>query len=253
MIGSAARFFSSDSRLARVILDFAFLHRDAGMTAVPLKVQVLTACTIFEGLVVELLKEHQLEEGALLSDDGQAFDAAKKAALAWTREQGAGQEAANTPWARISSRLANSPYLRTKEKVKAVGDHYGLPWEGDFKEVYSIWEQVRHALAHGASGEMDFNRSRKFFTAWSRLSGAIFRFTLAEMGYTGWFRYSPMEDELQELEIRPPHSELSTPAPGGPAAAVGAVNQSPTNFEQEHNTHFQPHHVQSKHDLRHLH
>ena len=203
MIGIATKFFSGERPMVPKFLEFAFLHRDAGMKAVPLKVQVLTACTVFEGLVTELLKEYQLEEAALLSEDGKAFDAAKNAVLVWSRAQGAGLQAENTPWARISSRLENSPYLRTKEKVKAVGDHYGLPWEGDIKEVYSIWEQVRHALAHGASGGMDFNRSRKFFTAWSRLSGAIFRFMLAEMGYTGWFRYSPMEPGLKELQILP--------------------------------------------------
>jgi hypothetical protein len=213
MIGIATKFFSGERPMVSRFLEFAFLHRDAGMKAVPLKVQVLAACTVFEGLVTELLKEHQLEEAALLSEDGKAFDAAKNAALVWSRAQGAGQAAANTPWARISSRLENSPYLRTKEKVRAVGDHYGLPWEGDLKEVYGIWEQVRHALAHGASGEMDFNRSRKFFTAWSRLSGSIYRLMLAEMGYAGWFRYSPMEDGKDNLEIRPVHPESITTDP----------------------------------------
>lgn len=224
MIGVATQFFSGAGPLVGVFLDFAFLHRDAGMKAVPLKVQVLTACTIFEGLMTELLKEYHLEEDALLSDDGQAFDAAKKAALAWSKEQGTGQDAANTPWARISSRLENSSFLRTKEKVKAVGDHYGLPWEGDLKEVYVIWDQVRHALAHGASGEMNFYRSCKFFTAWSRLSGAIFRFMLAEMGYTGWFRYSPLEAGLEELEILPPPSTSNNPTPCGPAAAEASTD-----------------------------
>ncbi len=229
MIGVATQFFSSGSPLVAVILEFAFLHRDAGMKAVPLKIQVLTACTIFEGLVREMLKEHRLEEAALSSEDGLAFDAVRKAAVAWSREQGVGQAATDTPWARISGVLAGSHFLRTKEKVRAVGEHFRIPWEGDLKEVSSIWDQQRHALAHGASGELDFNRSQKFFTAWSRLSGAIYRFMLAEMGYTGWFCYSPMEEGKEMLEI-PPSPKPITLDLGGPAAADSAMSRLPTDF-----------------------
>lgn len=201
MIGIATKFFIGGGPLVRMFLDFAFLHRDAGMKGVPLKVQVLTSCTIFEGLVTDLLRQHRLEEAALASQEGRAFSIAKEAMIAWAKEQGMGQGAGTTPWSRISGILGSSRFLRTQEKVKAVGDHYGFPWEGDLEDVCVMWNQQRHALAHGASGGMDFNRTRKLFNAWSRLSGTIYRLMLAEMGYTGWFRYSPMESGLEELQI----------------------------------------------------
>jgi hypothetical protein len=85
----------------------------------------------------------------------------------------------------------------------AVAECFEFPWAGDVEEIFDIWNSHRHGLAHGAEVKSDFDSIKGQFQAWSRLSGAIHRFILAEMGYIGSFSYSPMEPGLVEMDLKP--------------------------------------------------
>ena len=84
--------------------------------------------------------------------------------------------------------------------MKAVADFYGFQWNGDLEDVFKLWKIQRNPLAHG-SGSGENNNLQEMFNAWSRITGTINRFMLAEMGYDGWFQYSPLEAGREELWI----------------------------------------------------
>jgi hypothetical protein len=173
---------------------------------------LLGLCTVFEGLVGCLFDHHRLKDPTRKSKAASAFSSAVDAVCEWLKqkhhETGEDHE---SPWDRLIGLIKSSGYVRTQEKAKALADFYSFPWEGDIEEIMRIWKKQRNPLAHGSGQEEDPLETRKMFAAWSRITGAFHRFMLAEMGYSGWFRYSPMEPGMEELKIFPMEIPASEP------------------------------------------
>jgi hypothetical protein len=206
MLGLAFDFFKRDQAIVPRIQKAMWLYRDAAAEAVPLPVQLLTACTLFEGLVQALFDAHNLKGLTSSSENSIAFRNAKKATISCLEGQhvktGFGLDA-ESPWRRFAGYLKNAGYVRPKERTMAVAEFFGFPWAGDVEEIFTIWNRHRNGLAHGAEVKGDFDSIKGQFQAWSRLSGAIHRFILAEMGFVGRFIYSPMEPGLEEMDLKP--------------------------------------------------
>jgi hypothetical protein len=206
MLGVAFDFFQQDKAIVRRISKAMWLYRDAASKAVPMPIQVLTACTLFEGLMQALFDAHNLKEPTSSSDNSVAFRNAKKGTISCLEQQhtraGYGPKS-ESPWRRFAGYLKGLGYVRPKERTMAVAECFEFPWAGDVEEIFDIWNSHRHGLAHGAEVKSDFDSIKGQFQAWSRLSGAIHRFILAEMGYIGSFSYSPMEPGLVEMDLKP--------------------------------------------------
>ena len=205
MLGVAFRFFQGEGAIVSRIRKAMWLYRDAASNGVPLRVQVLTACTLLEGLVKALFDAHGLKGPVKAGEDLKRFAATKREAMDHLMKIHADagfSDKAESDWSRLAGWLNGCGYVRPKERMKAVADVYGFPWAGDVEEIQNIWNRHRNGLAHGAEAKTDFESMGHLFQGWSRLSGAIHRFILAEMGYVGPFSYSPMEPGLVEMEIQ---------------------------------------------------
>jgi hypothetical protein len=204
MPGVAFEFFQRDQAIVSRIRKAMWLYRDAALEDVPLPVQVLTTCTLFEGLMQAIFDAHNLKGPTSSSDNSVAFRNAKKATIRCLNEQhtkaGYGPDS-ESPWRRFAGYLNGLGYVRPKERMMAVAGCFGFQWAGDVEEIFEIWNRHRHGLAHGAEVKEDIHSIGELFLAWSRLSGAIHRFILAEMGYVGSFSYSPMESGLEVLDF----------------------------------------------------
>lgn len=230
MIMKAFDFYRSGSPLIKRYKRLHALLCEAHEGSTIRETDLLALCTVFEGLIGCLFDHHHLKSPTQQSARADEFSAAKLVVSDWLNAKHLeSNDPTDCPWSRLIGYIEKCDFVSAQEKIRAVSDLHGIPWDGDMKDVFRMWRKQRNPLAHGSGRDENPKGLREMFPAWSRITGAINRLMLAEMGYTGWFRYSPMEGELQELEIRPPHSESATPAPGGPAAAVGAMNQSPTN------------------------
>jgi hypothetical protein len=204
MLGVAFEFFQREEAIVTRIRKAMWLYRDAASKEVPLPIQVLTACTLFEGLVKYLFDAHDLKAPTKNGKPAAIFkgnkETAKKLLMEKHRET-CTEGDAETDWSRMAGYLNSCDYVRTKERIAAVAQHFGFPWENDIEQVHEIWNRHRNALAHGSEVKDDYHSINLLFQAWSRLSGATHRFVLAEMGYVGTFSYSPMEAGLEEMNL----------------------------------------------------
>lgn len=173
---------------------------------------LLGLCTVFEGLVGCLFDYHRLKGPTRTSVAAAGFSVAVDAVCEWLKQKHhESGEGPDSPWDRLIGLIKSSGYVRTQERIKALADFHAFPWEGDIEDVFRIWKKQRNPLAHGSGQEEGSAGMREMFAAWSRITGAFHRFMLAEMGYKGWLRYSPMEAGKELIEIRQPNSEPITP------------------------------------------
>jgi len=222
MLGVAFEYFKGDKAIVTRIHKAMWLYRDAASNAVPLPIQVLTACTLFEGLVNNLFDTHGLNGPTKMGEPSVAFKANKQEAkeLLMARHREVTLDAkAKSDWSRMAGYLNNCGFVRPEERLKAVAEHFGFQWENDVEQIHEIWNRHRNGLAHGVEVKSDFDSIGELFQGWSRLSGAIHRFILAEMGYVGSFSYSPMEPGLVEMDLK------AKPEYSAPQAASAKVTQ----------------------------
>jgi hypothetical protein len=204
MLGIAYDYFKGEQAIVTRIKKAMWLYRDAASNAVPFPIKVLTACTLFEGLVKYLFDAHALKAPTKNGEESAAFKATKDAAkelLMVKHRETATDADVESDWSRMAGYLNGCGFVRPKERLKAVADHFGFQWENDVEQIHETWNRHRNGLAHGAEVKSDFDSISGLFQGWSRLSGAIHRFILAEMGYVGSFSYSPMEPGLVEFNI----------------------------------------------------
>jgi len=205
MLEVAFDFFKGDKAIVTRVRKAMMRYRDAASKDVPLPIQVLTACTLFEGLVKYLFDAHSLKGPTKKGAPAAIFNANKEAAkellMAKHREIGT-DEKAESDWSRMAGYLNRCDYVRPKERLIAIAEHFHFPWKNDVEQIQEIWDRHRNALAHGAEVKEDFDSISELFQGWSRLSGAIHRFILAEMGYVGTFSYSPLEPGLVEMDLK---------------------------------------------------
>lgn len=177
---------------------------------------LLALCTVFEGLISCLFDNHGLKETTKSSVGAAQFKEAVTAVTDWLR--GKDEQAASdseSVWSRLIGAIKGCGYVRTEEKLKALSDFYGIPWSNDMGQVLKMWKKQRNPLAHGAARERRDDEFPGMFAAWSRITGAFHRIMLAEMSYSGWFAYSPMESGLEELKIDPrPASDICDSSDG---------------------------------------
>jgi hypothetical protein len=233
MLGVAWDYFKGSGALVTRFKQVLWLHRHAASKDVPLPVQVLTACTLFEGLIKALFDAHGLKNPTNKSENAAEYNAAKKDAQKWLLEVHAANRFAQgeeSPWSRMSGALNDFPFVRPKERLQAVATLFGMTWEGDVLSIFDHWNSHRNPLAHGGELKQDFESTRKLFLAWSRLSGALHRFILHEMGYRGWFVYSPMEEDLYALQIPVPSQPAIPVRTAGLRTSNTAVTRSPRRF-----------------------
>lgn len=204
MIEVAYRFFGGSQAIVRRIKKTMWLYRDAASEAVPLPIRVLTACTLFEGLVKNLFDAHELRGPTKKGEAAAVFKSNKEEAkklLMAKHDETVTDGKSESDWSRMAGWLNRCDYVRPKERLRAVAEYFGFSWEGDVEEIYEIWQGSRHGLAHGGEVTLDEQTIQRLFVAWSRLSGAIHRFILAEMGYVGQFAYSPLEAGLETMTL----------------------------------------------------
>lgn len=205
MLGVAHNFFQGDKAIVTRIRKAMWTYREAATEGVPLPIQVLTACTLLEGVVQYLFDAHGLKASIKNGEPAAIFKGNKEAAkeLLMQRHCEIRTEGeAETDWSRMAGYLNSCNYVRPKERLKAVAEFFDFPWENDVEQIHEIWNRHRNALAHGTEIKDDFDSISGLIQGWSRLSGAIHRLILAEMGYIGSFSYSPMEPGLQEMDLK---------------------------------------------------
>lgn len=163
---------------------------------------LLALCTVFEGLVSTLFDHHGLKQISKTAVAAAEFKDAVASVTGWLEgkdsEAGCDSESA---WSRLIGIIKSCGYVRTEEKLKVLSNFYGIPWVDDMEQVLKKWKKQRNPLAHGAGRDRRDNELPEMFAAWSRITGAFHRLMLAEMNYSGWFRYSPMEAGREELKI----------------------------------------------------
>lgn len=203
MMTSAFDFFRSDSKLVSKFWKFHGLVCQAHEGSTVRHSDLLAICTVFEGLIKCLFAHHHLKSTAVQSTRADEFSIAKKAVSDWLNSKHLGSgSVVDCPWSRLIGYIETCDFVSSQEQIRAVSDFYGLNWEGDMKEVFQIWKRQRNPMAHGTIRDKDEDETKGGFIAWSRLTGAIKHLILAEMGYVGSFRYSPMEPGLEQMRIK---------------------------------------------------
>ncbi len=204
MMVSALDFYSKGSDLVRQFNRLRSILCEAHEGRVIREADILALCTVFEGVIKCLFDHYELRDRTQNSSGASQFKEASLAVREWLNQKHV--KLANTkdsPWFRLIGFIKSCGYIRTDERANAVADFYGIPWEGDMELVLEMWKSQRHPLAHGARRDDDPAATKEMFRAWSRITGAINRLMLAEMGYLGWFRYSAMEAGLHEMNLKP--------------------------------------------------
>lgn len=203
MVVAGFDFFLSGSALVSRFWNLHGILCEAHEGSVIRRSDLLALCTVFDGLIGCLFDHHRLKASTRKSERAEEFSAAKLAVSEWLQAKHvASGSKMDSSWDRFIGYFKSCGYVRPEEKIRAVSDFYGFPWDGDMAEIFRIWKQQRNPLAHGSTRDLNDDGVKSMFAAWSRLTGAINRFMLAEMGYTGWFCYSVMEPGLQEIQVR---------------------------------------------------
>lgn len=222
MIISVFDFYRSGSTLIKPFNRLHALLCEAHEGTTIRETDLLAICTVFEGLISCLFDHHRLKEPTRTSIAAVQFTEATESVRKWlTQKHEESGSRSDSPWDRLIGFIKSCGYVRTQEKIKAVSEFYGFPWDGDMEQVFRMWKKQRNPLAHGLGRDDNPNGLREMFSAWSRITGATNRFILAEMGYTGWFRYSPMEASKEVLKIRQSPSKSRIPDPDGSATTNG--------------------------------
>ena len=101
--------------------------------------------------------------------------------------------------ARFRRILETAHYWSTREKIRAVVEHLGLAWEGDWEVLYCFWAANRGGLVHRGSKKCDDDDIAIEFQVQSRIAGAINMIILKLMGYGGIVNSSVFEDQFKRI------------------------------------------------------
>jgi hypothetical protein len=195
----AFQFFLSNSELSKEIDELLYLFREAAENEVPLRVSLLTICTLYESLMRSAYRHGPPDREE--SPEIVAFNRLKTETLTRLKKRKAkslGAKAAAL--SRLSGIVASASSESIREIVEAVTAEL---WENsplDWKAIHKEWTTYRNPLSHKITGspgeEKDF---RGELLAVSRIAGAINAIILKLMGYSGMARISTFEDGYKAI------------------------------------------------------
>ena len=172
-----------------------FLFREAGNKN---DITTLTLCTLFESLVRLLFKHLNLKQEAEAKDETLAlFEKAKEEVCneinKQVAEKGKGYE-------RLHNYINAAQLFSTEKIFQVVTAHFGLQWENDMDQIFSIWKNLRNPLAHGheRSNQSEDDR-KKLLLDESRIAGVINLLLLKLFGYSGKMSISVFEDKYRQV------------------------------------------------------
>ncbi len=160
MFESVANLLASGGNEAALFTRSLWLIREGKSKGMPFEITLLTLCSVLEGLVTELSLTHLTAE-----DRGRLKSMAERCDKC--RE------------------LPDDDRRETrKEKWRMLADRIGVPWDSVLEPSFDLWNQYRHPLAHGFR-RMKRSTVETDFTAYSRLTGAVYALMVATAGYCG--------------------------------------------------------------------
>ena len=176
----AARFFENETAISPNVSRLLFLCRASTADSVALQVRTLPLCSLFEG-TVNLLFDHLKLEGELRARDPQ-FDSyvRQRDRLCSRLKKFAAKD--NAALQRLAGSLEHASAFRTKDKFRALCDHFGLN-QKEMDRHFESWAKRRNPLSHG-----EWDSDIEDFIHQSRIAGAINIFVLKLMGYSGRVR-----------------------------------------------------------------
>jgi hypothetical protein len=186
----AARFFEKQKAISANVSYLLFLCRASTADSVDLQVRTLPLCSLFEGMV-NLLFDHLKLEGELRARDPQ-FDAyiRQRDRLCLRLKKFAAKD--NAALRRLAGSLERATAFRTKDKFRALCDHFGLNQKA-MNRHFESWAKRRNPLSHG-----EWDSDIQDFIHQSRLAGAINILVLKLMGYSGRIRAVTLGDDASE-------------------------------------------------------
>jgi hypothetical protein len=195
----AYQFFLADSELSHEIDELLYLFREAGDDGVPLRVSLLTICTLYESLMRSAFR-HVLADRELPAEVV-AFNKLKAQMLKRLKKR---KEASLGLKADVISRmsgiLASASGESIREIVTAVTGKLWANSPLDWKSIHKEWTLYRNPLSHRIAGspgeEKNFGGE---LLAVSRLAGAVNAVILKLMGYSGMARISTFEDGYKTI------------------------------------------------------
>ena len=192
-------FFVNETLLSKEIEELLYLFREAGGCEIPLQIELLTICSLYESLMRAIFAHQSL--GVTKSPEVLAFIAEKKKIvqeLKQNRKSLPKLEAA--AYSRMMSLLASASPESIREIVEIVSSRLLINSSVNWKKTHKEWSTFRNPLSHkisaGADGE---NNLPKYMMAVSRISGAINVVLLKLMGYSGMARTSVYEEEHKTI------------------------------------------------------
>jgi len=186
----AARFFENQNAISAKISHLLFLCRASTADSVDLRVRTLPLCSLFEG-IVNLLFDHLKLEAELRAKDAQ-FDAyiRYQDRLCLRLKKLAARS--NVPLQRLAGSLEHATAFRTKDKFRALCDHFGLN-QKEMDRCFESWAKRRNPLSHG-----EWDSDIEDFIHQSRIAGAINILVLKVMGYSGRVRAVTLGESAAE-------------------------------------------------------
>lgn len=192
VIRKATAFFESNSVLSKEVAYLLFLFREAAnYESVHFDITVLATCVLFESLVNQLFEQLKLDEAAVKEIAGlTSFVPAKLELVGHIEQQIASllkqaeSEADEQTRQQITSKrdaydrlrnyVSSAQLFSTKQKFRAVVNHFHLRWKGDMETVFLTWDTVRHPLVHGERRtDQTEDESKDLMLAASQIAGAL--------------------------------------------------------------------------------
>ena len=179
--------------------ELLYLFREAGEDTVPLRVSLLTICTLYESLM-RSIHAHRLKS-LIKSDEVVAFTEAQTEVLKHIKKrQDESQVLQASAFSRLFNILQSSSSESIREIVNAATSFLWTSSPIDWKAIHKEWATYRNPLSHkiaeSPGEEKDF---RGELVAVSRISGAINAVILKLMGYSGMARVSTFEDTYKSI------------------------------------------------------
>ena len=194
----AYAFFRAESAVTAEVKQLLFLCREAAGAAVHGTITNIALCSLLDS-AVNLVFEHRIEGKSHKVET--TFNEVRTRILALIVKNAANaRDTAEEAWRRFQAIVTNSEFHSAREKFRAVAEHIGFKWDGDWEEIYRFWAKWRPRLSHrGTKSDDDAESIAAHFNIESRVVGAIHMLVLKLMGYEGVMVSSTFEDKVRRI------------------------------------------------------
>jgi hypothetical protein len=197
MLLTMTEFFLNGGELGDALSDYHRRTSSAHEGSQMRDVDLLLLSTLFEGVLGVIFRDLPEET----SDKEAAFLKTRTKITTWLKEQKKATEGLEEEaFGRFIEIVGGMEYNNARLKFFTLTDHYAIPLD-EGHEVWKMWKDLRHPMAHGASLSKTEDDAQKYFKAWSRITGFINRLVLLKAGFKGSFVYSRHEEGKQTLEM----------------------------------------------------